>query len=185
MKILIAYATTEGQTRRICRYCADVLIDEGHSVELLDTGGGDGLDLTRFDAAILAASLHIGAFQKDMQRFARAHADGLAGLQTMFLSVSLAVASGEAGDLAELDQICGRFFDETGWHPGQVTHVAGAFRFTQYDFFRSLALRWIAHRQGQQVDTNMDREYTDWQALRRAVLAFAGPADSGQGHVRS
>jgi menaquinone-dependent protoporphyrinogen oxidase len=38
MKILIAYATTEGQTRKICRYCADVLIDEGHSVELLEVG---------------------------------------------------------------------------------------------------------------------------------------------------
>jgi menaquinone-dependent protoporphyrinogen oxidase len=97
----------------------------------------------------------------------------------MFLSVSLAVASGEAKDLAELDRICGRFFDETGWRPDQVLHVAGAFRFTQYDFFKSLAMRWIAHRQGQDIDPTKDREYTDWQALRRAVLALAGPAEPG------
>ncbi len=176
MRILIVYATTEGQTRKICRYCADVLHDAGHSVEMLEVNSGETLDPTRFDAAILAASLHIGAFQKEMVEFAKSHAKGMAGLPTLFLSVSLAVASGEDKDLAELDEICERFFHETAWHPTRVHHVAGAFRFTQYDFFRSLAMRWIASQKGQEVDPHKDREYTDWQALREVVLDFAKPA---------
>lgn len=174
MKILIAYATTEGQTRKICRFCADVLIDDGHSVELLQLDDNDeGLDLVRFDTAILAASLHLGAYQIAIENFAETHCATLESIPTMFLSVSLAVASGEADDLAELEEIAQRFFENTGWHPARVKHVAGAFRFTQYDFFRSLAMRWIAAKQGQQVDPNTDREYTDWQGLRCAVLDFA------------
>ena len=43
MKILIAYGTTEGQTRKIARFCADHLIEQGHSVEIL--GAGDARDL--------------------------------------------------------------------------------------------------------------------------------------------
>lgn len=173
MKILIAYATTEGQTRKICRFCADALIDGGHSVELLNLGEDeDGLDLSRFDAAILAASLHLGAYQVAIENFAETHRTTLETIPTMFLSVSLAVASGEADDLDELEQIAQRFFENTGWHPARVEHVAGAFRFTQYDFFRSLAMRWVAAKQGQKVDPNKDREYTDWEALHRAVLDF-------------
>ena len=174
MKILIAYATTEGQTRKVCRFCADTLVEDGYSVELLHLGDDDeGLDLARFDAAILAASLHLGAYQIAIENFAENHSIALERIPTMFLSVSLAVASGEADDLGELEEIAQRFFENTGWHPARVEHVAGAFRFTQYDFFRSLAMRWIAAKQGQKVDPNTDREYTDWHALRCAVLDFA------------
>jgi len=174
VKILIAYATTEGQTRKICRFCADALIDDGHSVELLHLDDDDeGLDPDRFDAAILAASLHLGAYQIAIENFAENHSTTLESIPSMFLSVSLAVASGEADDLEELEEIAQRFFENTGWHPARVEHVAGAFRFTQYDFFRSLAMRWIAAKQSQKVDPNKDREYTDWQGLHRAVLDFA------------
>jgi len=46
-----------------------------------------------------------------------------------------------------------------------VVHVAGAFRFAQYDFFKGLAMRWIAHSKGEVVDPHQDKEYTDWDAL--------------------
>ena len=56
-------------------------------------------------------------------------------------------------------------------------HVAGAFRFTQYDFFKSLAMRWIAHSKGEVVDPHADREYTDWAALADLMARWpdAGP----------
>lgn len=37
MKVLIAYATTEGQTRKISQAIADQVVELGHQVELLDT----------------------------------------------------------------------------------------------------------------------------------------------------
>lgn len=173
MNILIAYASTEGQTRKICRFCADVLMDAGHSVELLQVSGADALEPARYDASILAASVHIGHFQKEMLGFAAAHGAALSRKPSLFLSVSLAIVGGDPDEVATLDEIVNKFREETGYAPGQVEQVAGAFRFTEYDFFRSWAMRYIAKMKGQDVDPHTDTEYTDWDALRRLVEAWA------------
>ena len=56
MKILIAYATTDGQTRKIARFAADKLVELGVSCELLNVEDAEGLDLARFDRVVLADS---------------------------------------------------------------------------------------------------------------------------------
>jgi menaquinone-dependent protoporphyrinogen oxidase len=178
MKILIVYATTEGQTRRICQACAETLISAGHSVELLQASGADEIDIARFDAAILAASLHMQHYQKEMVHFAAKHATALMHLPTMFLSVSLAIVGGDAHELADLEDIAQRFFEDTGWHPRRVEQIAGAFRFTQYDFLKSWAMRWVASQKGQAVDPHADTEYTDWPALEAMIGDWAAKIDT-------
>lgn len=173
MKIAIIYATTEGQTRKIARFAADCLVAEGNSVELIPAAECEGLDLSRFDAAILAGSVHMQRFQKELVAAAKAMAPALANLKTLFLAVSLAAAGDDKKDRAELDRIAADFSNETGWAPGRVCHVAGAFRFTQYDFFKSWAMRWIAAQKGQEVDPHADREYTDWAALKALVTQWS------------
>lgn len=168
MTVLIAYATTEGQTRKIARFCADCLIAQGHSVELLplaEAADDDGLDLIRFDSAILAGSVHGGRLQPQLARFAARYATELNVRATMFVMVSLAAAGNDSDEHAHLAQIAADFTDGAGWKPAHIAHVAGAFRFTQYDFFKGLAMRWIAHSKGEEVDRHSDKEYTDWSAL--------------------
>ncbi len=174
MNILICYASTEGQTRKICRFAADLLNGLGHSVELLQATEGDQLDLMRFDRAILAGSVHVGAVQQELSDFAAAHAAGLSAIPSLFLLVSLAAAAEDPGDRAELERIASDFCGAAGWSGAGVHHIAGAFRFTQYDFFRSWAMRWIAHTRGQTVDPHSDREYTDWAALEGILKDWAG-----------
>lgn len=169
MKILVGYATTEGQTRKICRFVADHLIAAGHSVELLNVDAAEGLDVARFDRVILAGSLHVGRFQASLQAFVRTNGVALGLRPVLFLSVSLAAAGDDADDWKGLRDCVAKFFAETNWHPARVEQVAGAFRFTEYDFFKSMAMRYIARQRGQTVDPHTDREYTDWAALT-AVL---------------
>lgn len=170
MKILIAYATTEGQTRKIARFAADRLADAGHAVELLPAAEAGGLDPGRFDAAILAGSIHAGRFQHALVELVQAHLSGLAAVPTLFLSVSLSAAGDDAEDRKGIDDCVRRFTAETGWAPGRVAHVAGAFRFGEYDFFRSWAMRWIARQKGEAAPAaGTDKEYTDWAALGALV----------------
>lgn len=181
MNILIFYGTSEGQTRRICQFCADALIGAGHSVELMQPGGDESdFDLARFDAAIGAGSVHMQSYQADLAHFAAAHADALNARPTLFLAVSLAIVGGDPEEMADLDDIAARFIEDTGWTPGQVAQVAGAFRFTKYDFLKSWAMRWIAARKGQDIDPHSDTEYTDYQALRGVVLDWAGRIGCGE-----
>jgi menaquinone-dependent protoporphyrinogen oxidase len=165
MKILIAYATTDGQTRKIARFAADRLAGQGHAVELLNVEDAEGLDLTRFDGAILAGSLHVGGYQKALREFVTNSRDELAAMPTLFLAVSLSAAGSDPEDWKGLQDCLVAFEDETGWTPGRTEHVAGAFRFTEYDFFRAWAMRRIADQKGQKVEPGKDREYTDWPAL--------------------
>ncbi len=171
MFLLIAYATTDGQTRKIARFAADRLVTTGHSVELLNVEDADGLDLSRFDGAVLAGSLHAGGYQKALARFAGDQAAALALLPTLFLAVSLSAAGNDPEDWSGQRRCLAEFETETGWTPGRVEHVAGAFRFSEYDFFRAWAMRRIADQKGEQVDPGKDKEYTDWAAL---ILALDG-----------
>lgn len=165
MYLIIAYATTDGQTRKIARFTADRLASAGHSVELLNVEDAEGLDLARFDGAILAGSLHLGSYQKALGRFAAAARADLALMPTLFLAVSLSAAGKDAEDWAGLAKCVAEFEAETGWTPGRVEHVAGAFRFSEYDFFRTWAMRRIADQKGETVEAGKDKEYTDWSAL--------------------
>jgi menaquinone-dependent protoporphyrinogen oxidase len=172
MYLLIAYATTDGQTRKIARFAADHLVSAGHSVELLNVDDAEGLDLARFDAAILAGSLHVGGYQKTLTHYASDNHAALATLPTLFLAVSLSAAGTDAEDWAGLRKCLAAFEAETGWTPGRVEHVAGAFRFTEYDFFRAWAMRRIADQKGEAIEPGKDREYTDWAALGQTLDAW-------------
>lgn len=175
MPILIVYATTEGQTQKIARFCADELTRAGHSVELLAAADADAPDPARHTSAILAGSVHAGAYQGSLVDYAAKHATVLNGMKTLFLSVSLSAAGDDTGDWDGLRRIVEEFTSQTGFTPGRVEHVAGAFRFTQYDFLKSWAMRWIAAQRKQTVDPKADKEYTDWARLA-AVLKEWAPA---------
>ncbi len=170
MKILIVYATTEGQTRKIARFAADHLTEAGHSVEMLPAADAADLNIGTFDGAIIAGSIHAGRYQKKLRAFVKQHSAALAELPTMFWSVSLAAAGEDDEDWKGIRACVDRFTEKTGWTPGRVEHVAGAFRFDEYDFFKSWAMRWIAREKGETAPAHGENaEHTDWAALKRIL----------------
>ncbi|WGW02436.1 flavodoxin domain-containing protein [Tropicibacter oceani] len=165
MRILITYATTEGQTRKICRFAADRLADRAHTVELLRAADAEGLDVGRFEAAILAGSVHLGKVQPELLDFANENGAALSRIRTLYLQVSAAAAGKDPAEWADLRKIADATERAFGWHPTRTEHVAGAFRFSEYDFFKSMAMRWIASQHGEKLDPHVDKEFTDWTAL--------------------
>lgn len=57
--------------------------------------------------------------------------------------------------------------------PSALYRAAGAIRYSQYDFFKRLAIKFIATRRGQHTVTSRDYDLTDYDALRTFVLDFA------------
>lgn len=165
MRFLVGYASTDGQTRKIARFAADRLVDAGHSVELMPVAEAEGLELDRFDAAVLGASVHAGDYQKAFRRFCADHAGALSARPTLFLSVSLTAAGDDAEDWESLRGLAETLAETTGWRPDTVLQVAGAFRFSEYNFLETWMMRWIARQKDPEVDGRSDREYTDWDAL--------------------
>jgi menaquinone-dependent protoporphyrinogen oxidase len=180
MRILIVYATTEGQTRKVARHVLDRLAGAGHAVELIAAEEARGLDAAGCDAAVVAGSVHGGRYQKELVAWAKAEAPQLARVPTLFLSISLTAADKDPQEWDGLRGCVARFADETGWTPGRVEHVAGAFRFSEYDFFKSWAMRWIASQRDETVTASEDREYTDWAALETVLEDWTGGLATGR-----
>jgi menaquinone-dependent protoporphyrinogen oxidase len=66
MKILIVYATTEGQTRKVARHVFDRLAGAGHAAGLIAATEAEGLDPAGFDGVVVAGSVHGGRYQGEL-----------------------------------------------------------------------------------------------------------------------
>lgn len=170
--VLIVYGTTEGQTRKIAEFMAERVRRHGHEVEIHDaTAVPARLDVGASAAVIVAGSLHMGRHQGALEHFVRHHHATLDRLPGAFVSVSLA-AAGDAEDRRDAQGCADQFLGATGWRPTRTHLVAGAFRYTQYDFFKRWIMRRIAREKGMSTDTSHDLELTDWDDLARFVDDF-------------
>lgn len=177
MNVLIVYATTEGQTRKLVHSIMRTLADDGHSV-VAEEAPSDAPypDPAAYDAALVAGSLHIGRYQSNLVRFARARQRELGAMPNAFISVSLAAAGHNPDDWAGLDKCLAAFEHETGWTPGAVHQAAGAIRYSQYDFFKRLMMKHIAAQRGEKTVTSRDYDMTDYEALNRFCRGFVAKA---------
>lgn len=173
MKILILYGTTEGQTRKVAQFVADQLQVLGDAVTLVDAANDvASVNVRDFDAVIVAASLHAGVYQGPVIHFARANHAWLNLMPTAFLSVSLSAAGNELEDLKGIADCADRFKAETNWTTPEVHHVAGAFRFAEYDFFKRWVMKLIAWERNVKVEPGKNLELTNWEALSTTVDAI-------------
>lgn len=179
----VLYATREGQTRRVAEEIAAGLRQRGVDAAAVDVGkAARDVDLTLYRAAILAASVHIYEHEPEIVEFARQHRDALSAMPNAFLSVTLSEAGAERKDAtaeeharfaADVRIMIDRFIDETGWRPDHLLPVAGALRYSRYNFAVRMLMKRIAREAGASTDTSRDHEYTDWSALDAFVDEFA------------
>ena len=122
---------------------------------------------------LVAASLHIGAYQREVVGWATQNAPSLNQRPTAFVSVSLGVLQHDAAVQRDLQTIVDRFVKTTGWRPLDVEFVAGALLYTRYNILVRWLMKRIARKAGGATDTSRDYDYTDWPALQRFTDRFA------------
>lgn len=173
MTVLIVYGTTEGQTRKIARFMEDQIQGCGEEVRLVDsTDLPKDLDVGIFDAIVAAGSVHNGHHQAALFQFVCDHLDVLRSKPSAFVSVSLSMASDDKEDRLDAADCVDRFTKAANWKPTLTHMVAGALRYTQYDFFKSWMLKMIAGAKGASTDISRDHEFTDWKDLEAFTRDF-------------
>lgn len=176
MKILIIYGTSEGQTRKIARFMEDILQDENHKVVIADATE-EPPNPSDFDATLIGGSIHMHKYQSSIYNYIMENINELNNKPSAFFSVCLAVASDIDEEHQEAHDIAEKFLKQTGWKARAISHIAGALKYTQYDYFKRLIMRMIAKKQGGDTDTSQDHEYTDWNAVKAFVLDFVRKID--------
>jgi menaquinone-dependent protoporphyrinogen oxidase len=95
MKLLVVYATTEGHTRNVAEFIAEVAAAQNHSADVCDSAMPIRLTKASYDAVILGGSVHQGQHQMSLRNFIFEHLDVLSELPCAFFSVSLSAAINE------------------------------------------------------------------------------------------
>ena len=171
--ILVAYATVEGQTRKIAEFIAERLRVRGHRVDLVDTATPAAQQLTPiYQAVVLGGPLHQHKHPASLGHFAKRNQAWLSALPCAVFSVSLAAALDDAESRAETRRLLAQFVEDCALTPLTTRCVAGALKYTQYDYFKRLLMRMIARHHGQTTDTSRDHEYTVWDELEAWVDEF-------------
>jgi menaquinone-dependent protoporphyrinogen oxidase len=176
LKVLIVYGTSEGQTRKIAERAAQNVRERGHEAEFRDSADvASGLNLERFDAFIIAASVHHEYHQTTVRDFVTAHRRALDTKPSAFISVSLSAVL--EGAQPEAKKYAETFLAATGWRPLRVLLLGGALRLTEYDYFQEQIVRFIVMKGGGPPGGGHDdREFTDWNALAAFIDGFLAAA---------
>jgi menaquinone-dependent protoporphyrinogen oxidase len=172
-RILLLYATTEGQTKLIAERIAHTLRQKGHGVELLpaDTAQPD-LNPAAYDAVMVGASIHYGHHPAYLRALIRRHRDALAARPCAFFSVSLS-AGGPRPKPAAAQRYLDKFLRKTGWQPQLTARFAGALKYSLYGPIKRRVMIVFVGLGGGNTDTSQDYEYTDWDAVERFANAYA------------
>jgi menaquinone-dependent protoporphyrinogen oxidase len=167
MRILIAYGTTEGQTRKIAKAVAARVQELGHDAHLFDTAGLEPVDVDTYDEVVVAASVHHERHQESVEGFVMASLAELQKRPTLFLSVSLAAAFPEGASDAK--RYADAFLRSTGWKPMMSLLVAGALRYDEYDYFKAQIIEHVVLKCREVEGAKGDYEFTNWESLFQAV----------------
>ena len=172
-RILLLYATTEGQTALIAERIAHTLQDKGHSVNMLPADADPAqLDPAAYDAVIVGASIHYGHHPAYVHQLIRRHRDVLATRPCAFFSVSLS-AGGPRPKLYAAQRYLDKFMRKTGWQPQLTASFAGALKYSVYGPIKRRVMIVFMTLGGGETDTSRDYEYTDWEAVEHFAEAFA------------
>lgn len=171
--ILVAYATTEGHTRKIAEFIAERLRIRGHRVDLVDAATPAAEMVTPiYQGAILGGPVHQHRHPAALQQFVARNHSWLAALPCAVFSVSLTAALDDADSRVEVQRLLDELVDDCALKPVATRCIAGALKYTRYDYFKRLVMRLIAGRKGQDTDTSMDHEYTTWTDVEAFVDEF-------------
>jgi len=172
MKILIIYGTVEGQTRKIARFMEDILQEKSHQVVISNAVENPPAP-DDFDAILIGSSIHMSKYNTLIKSYVQDNIKILNNKPSAFFSVSMAVASSIKEEHEEVAQIAKNFLKETNWNTHTIWQIAGALKYTQYNYFKKLIMRSIAKKEGGSMETNKDHEYTDWSKVKEHVLNFS------------
>ncbi|MFZ3178964.1 MAG: flavodoxin domain-containing protein [Methylocystis silviterrae] len=177
--ILVVYGTTEGHTRKIAEFIAERLRKRGKNVDLIDSASPNANQGPLIYAgAVIGGSVHYQRHQTALTHFVKENLAWLKEIPTAFFSVNLAMLHKDQDGRAEAQLNADAFLDETGLRPMMVRLIPGALKYTRYDFFKRVLLRYLAKPGDVDASASQDTEYTDWDDVGRFVDEYLAATQS-------
>jgi menaquinone-dependent protoporphyrinogen oxidase len=159
--VLIAYATTDGHTRRICERLKQVMESLGRQVTVVLLSDASALDLRGFGRVLIGASIRYGHHQPIVAEFINQHQALLESRPSAFFSVNI-VARKPNKNTPETNPYCRKFLKSISWQPRLTAVFAGKLDYPSYGFVDRQMIRLIMLITKGPTDPKAVLEFTDW-----------------------
>ena len=179
MRVLIAYGTIEGHSRKVAEWMADRVRSKGHNCRMTDVSALDEKhNIADQDALIVIAPVHQRTHPETVVDWICAYRISLNEKPSAFVSVSLSAAfdAGQTDATAYVKTL----LQSTGWKPVATHLVAGALRYDEYDYFKEQIVRHLVLKNVGGTEAKGDHEFTDWSKLGRFLDQFLASTNSGK-----
>jgi menaquinone-dependent protoporphyrinogen oxidase len=177
-RILLLYATREGQTEKIAERLAAHLRNAGATVVLVnatDEHATADLDLPEFDRLVFGASMHAGGLEAEIVRFIDAHSAEIGRLPRSLFVVLLSAANRDPAQRAEaLEDARSKIARQLAVGFEDVELIAGALTYSRYSWPLKWLMQRISRQAGGDTDTSRDYEYTDWDQVAAYAERLCG-----------
>ena len=173
-RVLLVYATREGQTEKVAIRLAEHLRNAGRDVQVVnadDRRATATLDLSAFDRLIFGASMHAGGLEKELVEFINSRTQLLRGRPPSLFVVLLSAATKDPDLRARsLDDARQKITDQLQVDFADTEFIAGALIYSRYSWPMKWLMKRIAKQAGEDTDTARDYEYTDWQQVEQYAM---------------
>lgn len=180
-RILILFASSHGQTRRVAEAVAERLYDRGHEVDVCDACSGRPPAPAAYDAVVMGSRVEFGFHHRRVTRYIRHYLTSLRTMPTAFFSVSMSASTGGP----DPRQYMARLFRTCHFKPGHYQAFAGGLPYTRYGPLTRYVMKRISESEGHDTDTTRDHSYTDWTEVRAFADRFAGDLEMEEGESRT
>ena len=163
--ILILYSTTDGHTIEICQEIQSVCEQYENVVELRSITDAAGVDLSRYDKAVIGASIRYGKHSKSVLDFVRTHGKDLGKIPSAFFSVNV-VARKPNKNKPDNNPYMQKFLQQVSWKPDQLEVFAGKIDYQKCKFLDRQMIRLIMYITKGPTDPKSVNDFTNWEQVR-------------------
>lgn len=175
--VLIAYAESDGVTRRIAGHVAESFAARDFETSIVDIATIEAyLELENYSGIVVLAVLHRGHHERAAVDLVKAHREALADVPAAFLSLNVEELDAEPVVTTSLIRAqvaprvpaqMDRFFTEAEWPSTYSRPVAGAIVYSRYGWL----VKW-ALRRSPRADATREKDFSDWEKLDDFVDEF-------------
>jgi menaquinone-dependent protoporphyrinogen oxidase len=176
-KILIAFATTHGQTEKIAAAIGQAMERRGCLVTIANVKARRPPHPNQFDGVVVGASIIARGHQPAVEAFIRDYVATLNLMPTAFFSVSASAGSSLEKGRAAARRVRDEFLLHVGFRPALSECIAGAIKYTRYNILLRWYMKKASRMNGGSTDTSRDHEYTDWNQVASFAQEFTDLVD--------
>ena len=165
-RILIAYSTTDGQTKLVCEKIKSVLDDtfkvDLHSIQNIK----EDFELLNksFEHVIVGASIRYGKHSYEVYDFIKTNIKFLESSNNSFFSVNVVARKSEKNS-PETNPYIKKFLTLSDWTPKKLAVFAGKVDYPKYRFIDKHMIRLIMWITNGPTDISKTYEFTDWEKV--------------------